>query len=699
MKNKGFTLVELIAVLAILAIIIGLGTSVYINVQRNILEQDYENVVLKLENAALSYARDLKTTEILNLSVQYLIDEGYLIPDDNKIIYDPRDNTSMNCFMIHVVFDGSDYKATLGREYKDDSGKCDESYIETGKVEIYCNGEKCKDDWYNNEVTLSIYGLSLEEINNSKIEWSSLQGDFYTTKTIEVKPSNVLNTTFSVNVIHEDKIYNVKKNIKIDMEKPSIYNVGLDNTKGWSKNNSIVFEASDKNGSGIYGYSITENNDCENASYIRKIDSRYKVEVPNGNYYICVKDNAGNVNGTNEVIEVKNVDSNTPRITVVTSKEWGLTNSAVITFEDLESGIVSYGVEENGKITWKNVEATTNPITITQSYNENKTFKVYAKDAANNETEKAVIIDHIDKEGPIIEVINNYNSSLWFRSYYVTLKFVDNESGLLGYQVTNEDIAPTSWGTISGSSINKTYYVSKNGTYYVWSKDVLGNLSKKTFVINNIDSFGPTINVNNFDLTWSKFAKDITINIADNESGFNYFSASYYDEFGKWQNGKKFYDSTTTLKIGGDKLYISAYDNVNNYSGKNIDVNADVIKPYTLHMSGVDDEYTFTDSGHTTVITCTNNKGGTYDPVDCTINLDAGYTVKYYLSGGGDVGSGFDSYLCEIWMNGTLITSGNEYSSCWNYSSTNSKNFTQKIYAIDKVGNKSSAFSVHFNFR
>lgn len=697
MKNKGFTLVELIAVLAILAIIIGLGTSVYINVQRNILEQDYENVVTKLENAALSYARDLKTTEILNLSVQYLIDEGYLIPDDNKIIYDPRDNTSMNCFMIHVVFDNGDYKATLGREYNDESGKCDESYIETGKVEIYCNGEKCKDDWYNHEVTLSIYGLSLEEINNSKIEWSSLQGDFYTTKTIEVKPSNVLNTTFNVNVTTNDKVYDVKKNIKIDMEKPSIYNVGLDNTKGWNKNNSIVFEVSDKNGSGIYGYSITESNDCENASFIKKVDSRYKIEVPNGNYYICVKDNAGNINGTTEAIEVKNVDSNPPRITIVTSKEWGLTNSATITFEDLESGITSYGVEENGKITWTNVEATTTPITITQNHNENKTYKVYAKDAASNETEKEVVIDHIDKEGPTIEVINNYNSSLWFRNYYVNLKFTDNEIGLSSYQVTIEDQEPASWGSISGNTITKSYYVNKNGTYYVWSKDKLGNISKTTFIIANIDSFGPTINVNDFDSTWSNIAKDITINIDDSESGFKYFTASYYDEFGKWQSGKSFYNATETLKIGGEMLYINAYDNVNNYSYKNINVNADVIKPYTPYLPGIGESYSFTSDGYTFTFTCTNNVSGTYDPVNCTIDMSAGSWVSFGI-GSSDIGSGIASYYCEIWMSGSLVTSGDENSSCWNYRSSNSRKFTQKTYSIDKAGNKSNALEVYYNF-
>ena len=87
MKNKkGFTLVELIAVVVIVAVVIGIGVPVFINVRKNVLNNQFENVKTRIEAAAVKYAND---TQIITVSVGKLIEEGYLTADDQKAIYNP----------------------------------------------------------------------------------------------------------------------------------------------------------------------------------------------------------------------------------------------------------------------------------------------------------------------------------------------------------------------------------------------------------------------------------------------------------------------------------------------------------------------------------------------------------------------------------------------------------------------------------
>ena len=85
--RKGFTLVELLAAIAILGVIIGISTAVFIKIKNDSLEKEYKNVVSYLENVASKYARETGYTTV---SVEDLIKEGYVMPDDETDIYDPR---------------------------------------------------------------------------------------------------------------------------------------------------------------------------------------------------------------------------------------------------------------------------------------------------------------------------------------------------------------------------------------------------------------------------------------------------------------------------------------------------------------------------------------------------------------------------------------------------------------------------------
>src|SRR5574344_2162739 len=104
LKNKGYTITELLAVIVILGILISIGVTAYNGIKKDTLETTYKNVTSIIETAAVKYAND--TGETLT-NVNTLVEQGYLKADDESgNIYDPRDNSTLNCHTISITDDG-----------------------------------------------------------------------------------------------------------------------------------------------------------------------------------------------------------------------------------------------------------------------------------------------------------------------------------------------------------------------------------------------------------------------------------------------------------------------------------------------------------------------------------------------------------------------------------------------------------------
>ena len=304
--KRGFTLTELIAVIAILALLVLLASGIFINMQRVALEGQYSNIVIDIENKAEEYARDIGTTDVLYINVDYLIKNGYIQGDEGNLLYDPRDNSVMNCYMIHVILEDGVYRAELlaDENLMNEDGTCDETSIETGKVGLLCNGLNCNNGWYDHDITLSIGGLSEQEILNSTVEWTSLLGTYVLQesgeeKNLEVSPSTVLNTTYNVTITTEKETYHITQNVLIDKENPIIVSAEL--PVNYTGNQYLQIDANDVGGSGIAGYAITTG-DCQSL-----VDSDFNstnVSVnQSGTLYVCAKDNAGNIGSYELVVE------------------------------------------------------------------------------------------------------------------------------------------------------------------------------------------------------------------------------------------------------------------------------------------------------------------------------------------------------------------------------------------------------------
>ena len=112
---------ELIAVIVILSILVTLSVVVFMNIRKSALQKEYDNLVVYLETKGVEYAND---THITTISVEDLIKEGYVKPDDTTDIYDPRDKKSLNCYLIKMEFKDGEYVA----KFSENNGRNEDRY-------------------------------------------------------------------------------------------------------------------------------------------------------------------------------------------------------------------------------------------------------------------------------------------------------------------------------------------------------------------------------------------------------------------------------------------------------------------------------------------------------------------------------------------------------------------------------------------
>ena len=468
MKNKKcFTLVELIAVVVIVAVVIGIGVPVFINVRKNVLNNQFENVKTRIEAAAVKYAND---TQIITVSVGKLSEEGYLTADDQKAIYNPVDNSSLNCKIVEVSLNDGTYTAKLTNNGELEDGTCS-NYNATvaSLIKITCYSEtndeselaKCEktlkntnNAWYSGSVKLSLDDKVTKNVSDYR--WQGLTGESSNESEIIVTADSVKSTTFSLSLTYEDGTSETSSAVvQIDNQKPVIIDIVKDDNWAGSKKN-VTINASDSSGSGIFGYYVGKNETC-NGEYVT--NNKFDLEV--GKYYVCVKDNAGNVSDVSS-FDIDKIDTTKP-VAKATVNEYFVTDSETkgityyselsrkIVFEDAESGIsaIKYCFTDGNTCTPdKNATIMVgNTAEAIMSYPASKKATrvcVKAIDNVNNESD--VYCDStflVDTTKPV-SVKAEHNES---NSSYVRVSATDAESGIYKYTCR--------YGT-SSSNLNKS---------------------------------------------------------------------------------------------------------------------------------------------------------------------------------------------------------------------------------------------------
>ena len=728
MKNKkGFTLIELIAVLVVLSILISASVAVFINIRNSVLEKEKNNLITYLETKAIEYANETNVTAV---SVEDLIKIGLIKPDDETDIYDPVTRESMNCYIIDLVWEDGEYKAKFGSNVGKNGTTCNEYTRRKNLVICQVVGNNCNDikneQWFKDDITIGlkfVNGKRIIKESGYEISWKSNTGISSIEDTIKTNVDLIANINYTAKVIKDNEVSEASQIVNIDKEAPLIneikYNIN------WSKSKEIEIIASDGLGSGVEGYVIVlENEKCSGYNTNNKITIK-----SNGNYKVCIRDKAGNE--TEKVIKVSTIDTK-PENPIISASDgiasgnfhskdyilsWKstyngtqdlvyyygtdktkMTNKGtsvgakkeqynVIMYvkactreSNLCSGISSYKINvdtiptnpvisasdgiasgkyhsKNYTLTWKSTNKGSQKLTYYYGFDSSKLSStgtslnvdmsrygiyVYVKACTVNNTCSGIskYLLNVDTEAPNIGLTIDSD----YRNYFkLSAKLTDSKSGIVAYAVTGYE-TPQKWITVKNKKtldISRSFTWKEFGTYYVFAKDAMGNISKKEQFV-SIDRDYPNIVDHEvyYDCSSGKIFAGARILAAATNNIYYYTSTN---------------KNTPSLNASGWSPGCSGLTKYNGYcSGSRISLNRYGDTYIWAKACNSYNECTITPIGHAVCNNRQNPKGITYDS-------DMGHCYNGWLTY--DINT--DKYMCmDRWSHAQNISDKNLEVTC-----------------------------------
>lgn len=141
LNKKGFTLVELIATIVVLALVVSISAYAITNIINSAKEKNYELLIKNIKDASETYYQECKYSNNSGITcndtvtLQELVNYGYLKgngTEDNKMeIINPKDNKNIGACSIAVKYENG--KLTIKNKTNiesktDDNNSCPQDY-------------------------------------------------------------------------------------------------------------------------------------------------------------------------------------------------------------------------------------------------------------------------------------------------------------------------------------------------------------------------------------------------------------------------------------------------------------------------------------------------------------------------------------------------------------------------------------------
>lgn len=467
MKKNGFTLIEILVSIAIIALIFGIGIPSYVMITNVMKERSYQNKISYALSKAEAWANDTGRTAT---NIAHLIEEGYMEADNERGDYDnPVDDTSMLCYTIRIEYENNQYSAKLTEEryclYEELEKQT--SIIELVQFDSSSNIIP-ENSWTKSNVLLQVRFKDDENKNLyqdyvEEIEWKgnnnkstvSVNRDFALKNQFAVEAAQFMDTKYEVTVkiLYESRtfIYKAYMPIRIDRQKPIIYQdeIVVDRFNDWiSGSKSVHVVTSDFDGSGVYGYYLDNRSGAcsTDRSRYTSLGNRlsFDLSLTQGEYYACVMDNVGNVSDAVRINVIK-TDSNPPTLSdfvihqsQVGQESWYSKLILKVRVTDAESGAnaIRYCITTGNTCTPTKIQnlGANGDVFLEFTDSKKDPQKICAigiDNAGNQSAMKCSNVYKFDKTKPIITgsyLDENY-------PYRYTVSATDNESGIYKYQL------------------------------------------------------------------------------------------------------------------------------------------------------------------------------------------------------------------------------------------------------------------------
>ncbi len=325
MKNKGFTIVELLAVILILALLMTVGMYTVTNINDNAETRYYETMENTLKIAGNDYFNDNRADRPIDdynfISMNTLVDHEYM---DSLTKYNSTDKCDVKSgIYIYNTSSGNEYEVCLiCDDYKSDGAYCNGN--KPGQIEV--TGKTNTGAYYN--PVLSYSGTPWANVSSVDITYKLMGDDTVGSyivynaennrefiKCTEIKgDKSCTNTFFSTGSYYvvayrgNDQAGNRKYfNVKIDNSPPD-FELRDTTTEFFLGNEDVLYEYKnevikliDDNGYNAVTYSLVELDttspriNIENEDLIEK-DLKFEHALPSGRYQltVTVSDYAGN---------------------------------------------------------------------------------------------------------------------------------------------------------------------------------------------------------------------------------------------------------------------------------------------------------------------------------------------------------------------------------------------------------------------
>ena len=369
------------------------------------------------------------------------------------------------------------------------------------------------------------------------------------------------------------ELCNVEKTITVTDTTPPVVSETLGNPENWAQSAVIKVQVTDEGGSNVAKVIYGTNDVVEEAvNEAVLVNGEYTFElIANGTYYIWAVDGDGNVSAAKSIV-VDKIDRQNPDLKVTTDPDaW--TNGAVtidISASDTSGVTVKYNTSEDmesaTELTLKDDKA---ELVVSDEYNGS--YYIWAEDAAGN-VASAIAKVQIDKTKPSV-VIAEISTDWTNEDVVVNGTVADAASGVIKVVYgTSEDLKDAVAAELNGMEYHFT--VTQNGTYWIWSQDLVGNYSDPQKIeFQNIDKIKPTVDSVTAPLNWVKGDAVITVVASDDLSGVakviygtdkEYSADKEYKEASLKEDGS--YSFTISAQDYEDSYYVWAIDQAGNVS-------------------------------------------------------------------------------------------------------------------------------------